>query len=92
MKTGLFFVPFRGVKISCAFLVDVMNYVYSFPSLQFTFCRVSLRRGYHPVNSFRVDESNYGKSSFVTIHVPTLRSSIRTRNAHFVIRYKVSCK
>lgn len=91
MKTGYFLVPYHGVKISHAFLADVMSYLNSIPSLEFSFYRISLRRGYHPVDSFRVDESNYGKSSFVTIHVPTLRSSIRTRNAHFVLRYKVSC-
>lgn len=91
MKTGDFLVPYHGVKISYVFLLDVMSYLNSIPSLEFSFCRISLRRGYHPVNSFRVDESNYGKSSFVTVHVPTLLSSIRTRNAHYVLRYKVSC-
>lgn len=91
MKTGHFLVPYHGIKISYSFLRDALCYLNSIPSLYFSFYRVSLRRGYHSVNSFRVDESNYGKSSFVTIHVPTLRSNIHTRNAHFVLRYKVSC-
>ena len=91
MKIGYFLVPYHGVKITYSFLVDVLSYLNSIPSLQFSFYRVSLRRGYHPVNSFLVDESNYGKSSFVTIHVPTLRSNVYSRNVHFVLRYKVSC-
>lgn len=90
MKNGDNFVKYHGILISEAFLARVAEFLGSFSSLSLCFCRVSIRRGYHPVDSFRVDESNYGKSSFVTVHVPTLLSNIRSRNAHFVLRFKVS--